>query len=354
MEFTLPQKLERGDKVAIIRPGNGPAKTEYSHIYELGLKRLKQNFDLRPVEFPTCDMTAEELTENPEKRAKDVMDAFRDPEIKGVIAAVGGSGEQVKILKHLDPEVLKQNPTRFYGFSDNTSLGLYLWKQGIMNFQGPMVMSELAMQGGMHDYTERYVDKAFFSDSLGRIEESEFFTDDSLDWEDPENLERTREEEENPGTEWYNASGEKITGRTWGGCLDVVSIDLQSGRPLPDPGRLQDRILVLETSEELPDSNFVDSFMTALGERGWLQKFSAVLVGRAMARSHVEQKNPEERREFREKQKQALKKNIDEYAPGTPVVFDLNFGHAHPIFPIPLGGKVEIDIGEKEVRVPLD
>ncbi len=354
MNFTLPPKLERGDKVAIIRPGNGPAKTEYREVYELGLERLSEKFDLEPVEFPTCDMGCEELTKNPEKRAEDVMDAFRDPEIKGVIAAIGGTGEEIRILKHLDPDVLKNNPTRFYGYSDNTSLALYLWELGIVNFQGPMVLTELAMQGEMHDYTEKFVEKAFFEDSLGEIFTPDFFTDDSLDWGNPENLEKTRETEEHPGLEWYNTSGEKISGRTWGGCLDVVEINLQADKPVPEPEEVEGKILVLETSEELPDENFVDRFMMSLGEHGLLEKFSAVLVGLPMARSHVEEHGKEEREEYRDNQREKTKQRVDEYAPGTPIVFNLNFGHAHPIFPMPVGGKIEIDTGDKEIRVPLE
>jgi muramoyltetrapeptide carboxypeptidase LdcA involved in peptidoglycan recycling len=352
MDFTLPPKLEKGDKVAIVRPGNGPAKKEFSRVYELGLKRLRKRFDLEPVEFPTCDMGMEELTKNPEARAEDVMDAFREPEIKGVIAAVGGTGEQLKILKHLEPDVLRENPTRFYGYSDNTSLGLYLWKQGIVSFQGPMVMTELAMQGGMHDYTERFVKKAFFEDSLGEIRESEKFTDETLEWGEPENLGKKRQMEPHPGLEWYNTGQRKITGRIWGGCLDVVSINLQADTPLPEPEELEGKILVLEASEEMPDENFVQGLFMSLGERGMLEKFQAILLGLSKAR-HMKENSKEERQRFREKHRKAVKKGVEEYSPDTPVVFNINFGHADPIFPMPIGGKIEIDTGEKSIRIPV-
>lgn len=353
MDFTLPPALEKGDKVAIIRPGNGPAGDLFPEVYNLGLDRLEEEFELEPVEFPTCDMSMGELSEDPEARAQDIMDAFEDPGIKGIIAAIGGSGEQLKILKHLDPQNLKDNPTRFYGYSDNTSLGLYLWKHGIINFQGPMVMTELAMQGRMHEYTVDYIEKAFFRDSYDKISVSEKFTDETLEWDESENLEKTRELEEHPGLKWYNDGQGKISGRTWGGCLDVVSINLQSDKPLPESGELEDKILVLESSEEMPDENFVKNLMISLGERGLLEKFSAMLVGLPKAR-HRGKRSKDERKEFREKQKEVIKQEIDEYAPGTPVVFNLNFGHADPIFPMPLGGKVEIDTDEKQIRMPID
>jgi len=50
-DFIVPPKMEDGDKVAIVRSGNGPAKTEFSDVYELGLKRLENVFRLEPVVF---------------------------------------------------------------------------------------------------------------------------------------------------------------------------------------------------------------------------------------------------------------------------------------------------------------
>ena len=349
-EFILPPALEKGDKVAIVGVGNGPTNDLFPEIYDLGLERLKEVFDLETVEYPTATMSMEERTKNPRQRAKELMEAFRDEEIKAVIAPIGGSGEELRILKYLDPEVLKDNPTRFYGYSDNTSLNLYLWKHGIISFQGPIIMTELAMQGEMHDYTVKHTEKAFFENSIGKIEPSEQFTDETLDWNNSENLEKHREMEDHPGWEWYNADGEVIEGRIWGGCLDVVSINLQADTPLPESEELEGKILALETSEEMPDEQFFDDFMLGLGERGLLEKFSAVIVGRAKARHH-EEPSPEERDEFRETQKQVIKDRIDEYAEGTLVVFDLNFGHSDPMIPLPVGGKIRIDTEKKEIEL---
>ncbi|MFO7794001.1 MAG: LD-carboxypeptidase [Candidatus Nanohaloarchaea archaeon] len=349
-EFVLPPALEKGDKIAVVGVGNGPTNDLFPEVYDLGLERLEEVFDLEPVEYPTATMSMEERTENPEKRTEELMEAFRDDEIKGVIAPIGGSGEQIRILKHLDPEVLKNNPTRFYGYSDNTSLCLYLWKHGIVSFQGPMIMTEMAMQGEMHDYTVEHIEKAFFEDKIGKIEASEEFTDETLEWDNPENLEKYREMEENPGLEWYNANGEIIEGRIWGGCLEVVEINLQADKPLPNPEELEGKILALETSEEMPEEHFVDRFMMALGERGLLEKFSAIIVGRAKARHH-EDPTPEERDKFRETQKQIIKNKVDEYASDTPIIFNLNFGHADPIIPLPVGGKIRIDTENEEIEL---
>lgn len=350
-KFVLPPAIEKGDKVAIVGVGNGPTSDMFSEVYELGLQRLKDVFGLEPVEYPTATMSMKERTENPEQRAEELMDAFRDDEIKGVIAPIGGTGEEIRILKYLNPEVLRENPTRFYGYSDNTSVNLYLWKQGIVSFQGPMIMSEMAMQGEMHDYTVKHTEKVFFEDSIGKVKPSEQFTDETLDWNEPENLEKYREMEQNPGWEWYNASGETVEGRIWGGCLDVVEINLQANKPLPEPEDLEGKILAIETSEEMPDHTFVDRFMMSLGERKMLDKFSAVIVGRAKARHNNKEPSKEEREEFREKQKQVIRERVDEYAEGTPVIFNFDFGHTDPIIPLPIGGEVKIDTESREIEL---
>jgi muramoyltetrapeptide carboxypeptidase LdcA involved in peptidoglycan recycling len=347
--FILPPALEKGDKVAIVGVGNGATKKSMPEAYENALDKLRDRFDLEPVEFPMTQKSPEYLTEHPEERAEEVMEAFRRDDIKGVIAVTGGSGEQIRILKHLDSEVLRNNPTRFYGLSDNTSLHLYLWNQGIISFYGPALLNNIGSKP-LLEYTRKYSEKAFFEDKIGKIEASEQFTDQTLDWKDPDNHDKQREMEENPGWEWHNANGEIIEGRTFGGCFEVLCIQAQTSKYLPEPEEVEGKILVLETSEELPESFWVDWFMMSLGERGLLQKFKAILVGRPKTR-HFEELSKEEREKYRKEQKEAIKKNIQRYSPETPIVFDMDFGHTNPIAPLAMGGTVQIDTENKEIEL---
>ena len=52
MGFVKLNKLKKGDKVAILSPSFA-APGKWPHVYELGLKRLREIFELEPVEFPT-------------------------------------------------------------------------------------------------------------------------------------------------------------------------------------------------------------------------------------------------------------------------------------------------------------
>lgn len=73
-------KLQPGDKVAILSP-SFCAPAVWPHVQELGLKRLREVFNLVPVEYPTT----RKLNASGEERATDLVAAFTDPEIKAVI-----------------------------------------------------------------------------------------------------------------------------------------------------------------------------------------------------------------------------------------------------------------------------
>ena len=111
-------------------------------------------------------------------------------------------------------------------------------------------------------------------------------------------------------------------------------------------------MLALETSELVPDPAVVAANLRALGERGLLERFDGVLVGRAPARSHAEAHPPEWRASYRERLRDAIADVLEAYNPDAPVVFDCEFGHTYPTCPVPIGGEVEIDPAAESIRFP--
>lgn len=225
----LPPALSPGDRVAVLAPSGGHAAM-FPHVFELGLERLREVFDLEPVVYPSTEWDHETLRARPEARADELEQAARDPDIDGIIAAIGGT-DQVRVLPHLDPSVFVEHPTRFYGYSDNTALATLLWSHGIISYQGPMIMTELAMQGELFEYTVEYVRRAFFEDAIGEIRAPEIVTDHDLDWADPANLERTREIEDHPG---HRFVGDGVaTGPLFGGNLSGIAQLAMADPPFP-------------------------------------------------------------------------------------------------------------------------
>jgi muramoyltetrapeptide carboxypeptidase LdcA involved in peptidoglycan recycling len=350
MEFTLPPRLEPGDKVAVISPCAG-LPSIFPWVYELGLKRLREVFYLEPVEFPSAKKSLDYLEKHPQARADDIHAAFLDPSIKAVIATIGGN-DQMRLLPYLDKHILAKHPKIFLGYSDNTSLHLFLWNLGIISYYGGNLMVQFAMQGSMHDYTINYLKKALFHKSIGVIEEPSEWTDYDLPWEDPDHLKTTRPLYKNEGLEWHNTSQTKapIEGRLWGGCLECLDAHFFVRRYLPSPEKLSGCILYLETSEEMPSDGFVYRCLMSLGELGLLQKFKGFLMGRPKAQ-FCNFLPSEGRDAFIKNQKSAVKKALEHYDCTFPVIFDLPFGHTDPQVIIPNGGLISIDCKQKTLQL---
>ncbi|WP_254839055.1 S66 family peptidase [Natronomonas marina] len=349
-EFVTPPPLSPGDRVAVVAPSSGGAH-DASHVFELGLQRLRDVFDLEPVVYPTARQSNAFLDDSPRARAADIHAAFRDPDVVGVVATIGGS-DQLRILKHLDADVLRANPTRFFGMSDNTNLGLFLWRAGVVSYNGAQLMNELAIPGELPEYTERYCRRAFFEDSLGELEASDEWTDEPAAWwTDPSKMGTPPTYEPNPGPRW--AGGERaVSGRLWGGNRAIVEWHLATDRYLPPVEALEGAVLCLETSEWIPEPEEVAATLTCLGERGLLERFDAVLLGRPATRSHLTEPPREEREAYRERIYGTVVETVGRYAPEAPVVLGLDWGHTTPIAPLPLGGRVEVDPATETIRFP--
>ena len=92
------KKLQKGDKVAILSPSFA-APGQWPLVYKLGLKRLRDIFGLEFIEFPTT----KKIGASKEERAKDLIDAFKNKEVKAIITSLGGD-DQVTYIKNLPAE----------------------------------------------------------------------------------------------------------------------------------------------------------------------------------------------------------------------------------------------------------
>ena len=74
-------------------------------------------------------------------RANVINRLFSDPDIDGIICARGGFGA-IRILDHLNWNIIKENPKPFIGFSDNTAILLaIIGETGNLVVHGPTVVS---------------------------------------------------------------------------------------------------------------------------------------------------------------------------------------------------------------------
>ncbi len=342
-----PSSLKPKDKVAILSPSSGMPFL-FPWVYEQGLSRIRSMFDLEPIEFPTARKRSEFLAQNPKARADDINQAFQDPSIKAIISTIGGN-DQIRILPYLDQKAISANPKIFMGYSDATNLHLFLWNLGIISYYGGAVMTQFAMGKEMHPYTVDSIKKALFQPQIGRVFAAPQYTDVDLDWKNKENLHKDRPMYQSQGWRWTNAQDEIIEGRLWGGCLEVLEFHLSIRRFLPPLEHLENTILFIETSEEMPSFGFVYRFIALLGEFEMLKKFKAILVGYPKA-EFCGMLPPEGKEAFILNQQNAIQDALENYNARLPVIFNLNFGHTDPQMIIPSGGKVKIDCKAKTIE----
>lgn len=334
-------KLSKGDMVAIVSPSFA-ASAVWPHVHELGLQRLRDIFELEPVTYPA---TAK-LDATVEEKAHDLIAAFSDPEIKGVISTLGGD-IQVRYIKHLSSEPFVSNPKAFFGYSDNAHFANFLFLNEIPSFYGAALFTQFAHQKDMNPYTVTYIKHALFDEGEFELLPSETFNDLGLDWGDESQLDNEREYESNEGWSW---DGEKSgEGLLWGGCVESVDEMLRHGVRIPSLKQFESIVLMMETSEEIPTADYVMRFFRALGERGILERIKGVCVGRAKAREFDKLKSPEERVFYRKEQQEMIQKTVRAYNTEISIVQNMDFGHTEPQIPMPYGNRVRIDSANRRV-----
>jgi muramoyltetrapeptide carboxypeptidase LdcA involved in peptidoglycan recycling len=323
------RKLSPSDRVAVLSPSSGLPGL-FPWVQDLGLQRLRDLFGLEPVEYPTTRQMGSTLTD----RARDIMQAFADPDIKAIITSIGGN-DQIKLLKLLDADIIRANPKPFFGYSDNTHLHVYLSGLGIPSYYGGSIMTQFAMQGSMMDVTVESLQKALFDGGQLVTRGEKVYNDIGLQWADKSLLVSSRQLEPNDGLVW---DGDKTAnGILWGGCVESMIAQCTAGKYLPSADDMTDHVLFLESSENIPPHWVMRYLLVGFGERGWFDKLAGVMVGRPKAWHFDRQKTKEQKAEYRKTQRETVISVVREYNATIPIVQNVDFGHTDPQIVLPIG-----------------
>lgn len=332
----IPEKLKKGDTVAIVSLSSGMGGDKpFFHKYELGKKRLEVEFSLNVITMPNALKGSDYLYNHPEKRAEDLMDAFKDKNIKAIFTMIGGD-DSLRILPFIDYEVIKNNPKIFMGYSDTTITNLLIYKTGIMSYYGPAILSEFAENGTMHDYTKKYINEVLFSNNVVNIESSREWTNDRIDWTDSTKDNDFRKMQEDVhGYEVLQGNG-TIKGKLVGGCMEVLNMII--GTDIW-PTDWENKILFIETSEGKPSPDEVSYFLRHLVALGIIDKIKGIIVGKPKGETYYNE------------YKDVFNKIINKESKNTklPILYNVNFGHSAPMCILPYGGEVKIDLDNKKI-----
>ena len=336
-----PTRLKQGDTVAIVSLSSGiGGEPTFKHRYEKGKSRLEIDFGLNVVTMPNTLKGIEYLDKNPEARAADLMEAFEDSRIKAVISMIGGD-DTIRLLRHIDFEILRKNPKIFMGYSDTTTNHFMMYKAGLVSFYGPCIIAEFAENVAMHEYTKQHIYDVLFNPTVELIiNPSPCWTSEFLDWanEANNNTLRTMTKDEK-GFELLQGNG-IVKGKLLGGCVDVLPMIIGT-EIWPTPQEWDNVMLFLETSEECPAPNEIKYLLRGLAAQGVLDRINGILIGKPLNEKYYD--------EYKQVLLQVVGNENNRH--DLPILFNVNFGHTAPMCILPYGVMSEINCINKSLRL---
>lgn len=136
---------ENGSTLAILSPASA-AKPDRVHAGMAHLHRLGYRTNLGQHALTAGPLYyAGTLAQ----RLEDLHAAFANPEIDAILCTRGGWGS-AELLPHLDRDLVRANPKPFLGYSDHTSLHIWLANEAdLVTFYAPMVSPDFAEPDGI-------------------------------------------------------------------------------------------------------------------------------------------------------------------------------------------------------------
>ena len=315
---------------------------------EIGLRRLKA-YGLNVKFMPHALMGLEYVRAHPEKRAEDLLAAFRDPGTDMILCATGGD-DTYRLLPYLFDHGELADAAKekvFLGFSDTTVNHLMLHKVGLRTFYGQAFFADVCELGPeMHPYTRKYFEELIATGEIREITPSEVWYEERERYS-PDQTGKRLPAHPNRGFELLQGSP-VFSGKILGGCIDTMYDIFDGGRYadmpalcrkyrlFPDAEDWKGRILLLESSEERPCPEKYRRALTYLKNAGVFDSVSGVLAGKPMNETYAE--------EYRRLLPEVVGRS------DLPIVFNLNVGHAMPRCIMPFGREATVDADRQIIR----
>ena len=291
-----PRAIRPGARLALAAPA-GPLDPEALNSGKIALERL--GFEV-VVRDDILDRDGY-LAGSDERRASELMQFVRDPEVDAILCARGGYGCH-RIIDGLDPKAFREASKPLVGYSDITTLLLWQRKHaGLLGIHGPMLEKKGSLDGEA-------------GSALVRA------------------LQGTGPHPRYVGTTSVAGWGE---GRLVGGSLSVCVASLGTSWELDT----RDAIVMLEDVTELPYR--VDRMLQQLRAAGKFDRAAGIALGSFT--DCDDERTPD----------WTVKRICDEIfgGLGLPVVTGLPFGHGKENRPWPFAGRAALDGSRGELEI---
>lgn len=335
-------------KIAIISLSRGILGEPFvSHELEIGLARLK-NYGLEVIFTESALKGIEYIKNNPQERAKDLLNSLNDKSIDMILCAIGGD-DTYRLLPYLFEndelkKAVKDNKKIFLGYSDTTWNHFMFNKFGFKTFYGQAFISDICeLEDEMLSYSRKYFEELIIEESINKIEPSDVWYSVRNSF-DASQIGIKRNIHINQGFQLLQGAP-VFSGEILGGCIESL-YDMFDNSRYPDTVNLckkynifpsakewKGKILLLETSEEKSEPDLYRKMLKTLKETGIFDSISGILVGKPFDEIYYNE------------YKSILLEEINNK--NLPVVYNINIGHAAPHCIIPFGVKSTVNMNEQ-------
>jgi len=298
----LPERLKERDFIGVVSASDPLKDIEKDKQFDSGIKFLKNmSFNI---------ILGKNLSSiDPEKRAEDINNFFKDKKIKAIIASQGGDTSE-ELLPFVDFEIIKKNPKILLGISDITVLlNAINTKTGLITFHGNDVKYGFGRNPTEYDKTE--FSRILMNGSKGEI---------------PANLERK------------TIRSGKAEGKLIGGNLYCL-LKLANTEYWPD---LEKSILFLEGYDF--EKEDCESQLEKLKKLNVFDKIKGVIIGYIYS---LQKLNPSSKQ-----MEEILLEITKDY--DFPILKVNDFGHNTPNTVLPVGAVIEMDADKKKIKLVED
>ena len=297
----IPNKLEKGDKIGVIAPSNPITQESLEDINNSIMLMESSGFKIEFGKYVFDNSLG--YGTSAIKKAEDINNMFKNPEIKAIFCASGGANSN-STFEYLDYETIKNNPKILCGFSDSTSITKMITaKTGLVTFNGPTFK---ALTSWDTEYGYKQVMKRFVE---GMLELSE------------------------PGEEFVTIKEGIAEGKLIGGNLNLTT-NMVCGKYSLD---FKDKILFIEELVFESDPTMVSNYTYKMKQNNVFKQIKGLWIG------NYEGKIPLEK---------IVLDVLEDEQITFPIIKSNNFGHIDKKQVIPVGLKAKIDTKEK-VKIKL-
>ena len=300
----IPNKLKKGDTIAVIAPSNAVNEDDTKFLKET--EKMFNKYGINVIYGKNIYSNTLGYGATPREKANDLNEAFANSNVQAIFCAKGGENSNT-IFEYIDYELIKQNPKIFSGFSDSTFLlNMIYEKTGLTTFHGSTFKA-------ISDWDARCV----FNDIIDKMMNGKL----SLNM--------------NPKSFKVIKQGE-AKGTLIGGNLSCIR-EMVCGKYSID---FKDRILFIEDFGEESNPKFESNFLYYMKQNGVFNQIKGLWVGNYEHESQIKLENI------------VLDVLEDNY--NFPIIKSENFGHIAEKQVIPIGVKSRIDTMNEEKIILME